>query len=325
MNIPFRVAFTVACILVGLVFPYAFILAAIVAFSIIADLRDADAEPPATDGKFVPPPEWREHYRWVTESPAEEAFLDAMIEAHGLEPTGRRVLEGDLKLSLQVELPPYRLDFLVDSKLIVEIDGAAWHSSPEAIERDADRDAHFTSRGYRVLRIPAKVPLYAPLEAVRLVAEARAQMAGAEANPVPQGKPMMRQSIMAAARSAVPPAPSGTPARTWAELLAEHAPEPPVGLTGAAGHEVADTGRTSRDETATSAPVPPLKRRSGSLLGAMIAAGRRQAEGRAAGGVDPWLIAETHCLEYVEEDRDYIMSLHKMHIISKTHKADSSN
>ncbi|WP_443018997.1 endonuclease domain-containing protein [Sphingobium sp. MI1205] len=45
----------------------------------------------------------------------------------------------------------YRADFLVDDKLVVEIDGATYHSSPEAVARDRQRDEDMRREGYTVL------------------------------------------------------------------------------------------------------------------------------------------------------------------------------
>ena len=74
---------------------------------------------------------------------------------------------------MQVPVMNYRLDFLIDSGLIVEVDGAQWHSSPEAIERDGERDKALAKNGYEILRIPAKVTLYKPGDAIKLVRQAR--------------------------------------------------------------------------------------------------------------------------------------------------------
>ena len=54
--------------------------------------------------------------------------------------------------------------------MIIEIDGTAYHSSKKAIRRDTKRDKFIRSRGFHILRIPAKYPLYrttAPMNKVR--------------------------------------------------------------------------------------------------------------------------------------------------------------
>ena len=48
----------------------------------------------------------------------------------------------------------YEVDFLWSAeKLIVEVDGYAFHSSARAFARDRRRDAALTVSGYRVLRL----------------------------------------------------------------------------------------------------------------------------------------------------------------------------
>lgn len=45
-----------------------------------------------------------------------------------------------------------RVDFLIGDRLVVEVDGRAYHSDPEAFERDRRRDAQLSIRGFRTLR-----------------------------------------------------------------------------------------------------------------------------------------------------------------------------
>jgi very-short-patch-repair endonuclease len=47
-------------------------------------------------------------------------------------------------------------DFLLDNKMIIEIDGERWHSSISQKERDENRDTIIKSFGYNIIRIPAK-------------------------------------------------------------------------------------------------------------------------------------------------------------------------
>jgi len=130
------------------------------------------------------------------------AFLDAMIAAFDLKPDLGRLQGSGLTLRLQVPVLSYRLDFLVDGGLIVEVDGAQWHSSPEAVARDQKRDAALKAKGYDILRIPAKTTLYHPDEAIALLRAARARwrarkaQAGTRhaANPQPAASPGITQS-----------------------------------------------------------------------------------------------------------------------------------
>lgn len=157
----------------GFVYPILWIVAAAIAASIFLDASpNRHSE---SDGRFPSLAEndssWLPKVRDCTESPAETAFLDAMIEAFKLEPEGRALKGAGLKLRLQVKALQYRLDFLVDENLVVEIDGAEWHSSPDAIARDKTRDAVLKEAGYIVLRIPAKIALYQGSKAVKMVSE----------------------------------------------------------------------------------------------------------------------------------------------------------
>lgn len=118
--------------------------------------------------------DWRGRFLSNTESPAEIAFVNAMIDTFGLTPKHGALFSNALRLDLQVEQGRYRADFMLNHWLIIEIDGAAWHSSDEAKTRDGKRDTYFESLGFTVLRIPAKMALYQPTEAVRSVRTALA-------------------------------------------------------------------------------------------------------------------------------------------------------
>ena len=98
-------------------------------------------------------------------------FLDAqvgLVVQQAVKHVGG-IAHADIRLDMQVKVDNYRLDFVANRTFIIEIDGAAWHSSPEAVERDRVRDAAMVAKGYKVLRIPAKVVLNTPKEAVRRV------------------------------------------------------------------------------------------------------------------------------------------------------------
>lgn len=49
-----------------------------------------------------------------------------------------------------------RVDFLIGSRLVIEVDGRAYHSDPGQFEADRRRDARLSTRGYRVLRFSYK-------------------------------------------------------------------------------------------------------------------------------------------------------------------------
>lgn len=172
-NFKFRLALTIILVLSGFAFPILFVLAVLIGWSLIKDVSNPPQE---VDAWFTrrwmataDDPSWRSYFLPFCESPAETTFLEAMISAYGLTPDKGMLCGSGLTLDLQVIMPPYRADFLVNSWLVVEVDGATYHSSPEAIERDKARDESMKARGYFVLRIPASVVFSTPDEAVRRV------------------------------------------------------------------------------------------------------------------------------------------------------------
>lgn len=195
-NVEFRVGLTVVLCLAGFFSPYFFILALLVGCSLFEGDHNLSSENDtcltrrytATSADI----NWERFFLEACESPAESAFLEAMIQYYGLIPSRGILCGNGLTLDLQVKMPPYRADFVVDRWLVVEIDGAAYHSSPEAIARDKKRDEVMNSRGYSVLRMPAKIVLYSPSKAMQIVRSAIAK--GNEYNIVHQIKKEEEQS-----------------------------------------------------------------------------------------------------------------------------------
>lgn len=179
MNFAPRALLVVALIAAGFMLPFLWLGAAFVAFSLYADSRPFQAK--EEDGRFpttsVDDSDWKAKMQECVESPAEEAFLSLMIEHFDLKPHGRALNGSGLTLRMQVEALRYRLDFLVDDALVVEIDGAQWHTSPEAVARDKKRDEELVEAGYTVLRIPAKIALNERKKAVDLVKGMRSRAA----------------------------------------------------------------------------------------------------------------------------------------------------
>lgn len=95
------------------------------------------------------------------ESPAERAFLVAAIGEFKLIQEGDELV-GDVRLRMQVAIDGYRVDFLINDNNIVEVDGHAYHSSSTQVRRDAKRDAHLRSKGFRLVRITAHRIFSAP-------------------------------------------------------------------------------------------------------------------------------------------------------------------
>jgi very-short-patch-repair endonuclease len=67
-----------------------------------------------------------------------------------------------LPLHRQVAIPGVgRVDFRVGEKLVIEIDGAEYHTDPAKFEADRRRDAVLSRLGYRVLRFSYRQVMYA--------------------------------------------------------------------------------------------------------------------------------------------------------------------
>ena len=104
------------------------------------------------------------------ESPVEAAFWSA----------GYFELSKYGRLSPQIKVGPYRLDFTLETKtlkLAIEIDGHDFHSTKEQKAADYQRDRYLQSRGWRVVRFSGS-EIYqdaskCALEAVKVVRGAR--------------------------------------------------------------------------------------------------------------------------------------------------------
>lgn len=121
-------------------------------------------------------PRWMAHYVKACESPAESAFLRAMVSRYGLKPKEGILKARGIALEMQKPIGRYRADFVANGKLVIEIDGAAYHSSPEAKARDRQRDIDMRRMRYEVVRIPAKTVFRTPKIAVRMVEQAAQTM-----------------------------------------------------------------------------------------------------------------------------------------------------
>ena len=58
-----------------------------------------------------------------------------------------------LRMRSQVSIPGVgRVDFLIGTRLVVEVDGYSYHSNPDRFENDRRRDARLSALGFRALR-----------------------------------------------------------------------------------------------------------------------------------------------------------------------------
>lgn len=89
-NIPIRIATIAACGLAGFVFPLFFFVAAFIAWALVSELREP-ATPEARPDYYrrfatSDDPNWRTYWLAQSESPAEAAFFNAVVEAFNLVP-----------------------------------------------------------------------------------------------------------------------------------------------------------------------------------------------------------------------------------------------
>jgi very-short-patch-repair endonuclease/predicted transcriptional regulator of viral defense system len=89
--------------------------------------------------------------RALVDRDREPAFTRSEAEARFLKLARKARLQGP---QVNARVSGYEVDFLWQrQRLIVEIDGFAFHSSPGAFERDRRRDAVLTGAGFRVVRV----------------------------------------------------------------------------------------------------------------------------------------------------------------------------
>jgi very-short-patch-repair endonuclease len=100
----------------------------------------------------------------ITRSQAEERFLALIRDAELPSPEANVMLHG------------FEVDFLWrEERLVVEIDGYAFHADRQAFERDRRRDAELAAHGYRVIRVTWRQLLDAPTVVVARVAQVLAR------------------------------------------------------------------------------------------------------------------------------------------------------
>jgi very-short-patch-repair endonuclease len=88
------------------------------------------------------------------ESEPERILLKNLIESWSLKPESSTYLKGRYSVELQKRILKHRVDFVVNKKLIVEVDGREWHQN--RFYEDRYRDQELIEKGYTVIRFPAK-------------------------------------------------------------------------------------------------------------------------------------------------------------------------
>lgn len=81
---------------------------------------------------------------WFCESPMESRYYKHRMSTSDI----------GLKLVPQYQIGPYRVDFAVPSmKQVIEIDGREFHTKPDDVARDQERDKALAAEGWHVERI----------------------------------------------------------------------------------------------------------------------------------------------------------------------------
>ena len=121
--------------------------------------------------------------QWMRQIERAPERLRALLEQ--VDPRSESITESLVRFRLQrLGLEPRvqvkvsgvgRVDILIGSRLVIEIDGWAYHSDPEQFEADRRRDARLSARGYRVLRFSYRQVMssWAEVKASVLAAVAR--------------------------------------------------------------------------------------------------------------------------------------------------------
>jgi very-short-patch-repair endonuclease len=111
-------------------------------------------------------PDVRPHWpAWLDARPANErrwlALADGICESGTETVVWYRMRDFRLAIRRQVHIGGVgRVDFLVGDRLVVEVDGAAYHTDPVRFEADRHRDALLSHLGYRVLRFSYHQVMY---------------------------------------------------------------------------------------------------------------------------------------------------------------------
>jgi very-short-patch-repair endonuclease len=105
----------------------------------------------------------REHGPALTRSEAERRFV-ALVRGAALPPPDHNVLVEGIEVDILWR----------EQRLVVEVDGFAYHSGREAFERDRVRDARLVALGIRVMRVTWRQIVYEPSAVVAALAQALA-------------------------------------------------------------------------------------------------------------------------------------------------------
>lgn len=91
----------------------------------------------------------------LCESGPEQILLAAMISEAELEVLNGRLI-GVVLLAQQINILRYRVDFMINEKLVVEVDGKRYHDNDDSFFEDRVRDQDLLMNGYVTVRFSAK-------------------------------------------------------------------------------------------------------------------------------------------------------------------------
>lgn len=95
------------------------------------------------------------------ESPPERLFLEAVARTFHLKVKNGQLV-GSITVALQVPIDRYRVDFLVNGNLIVEVDGREFHDTEDRFLKDRIRDQELAQLGYQTVRFAASQVMASP-------------------------------------------------------------------------------------------------------------------------------------------------------------------
>lgn len=122
---------------------------------------------------------------WRSPRAAEMARVAGALSDSGLESHFRALLSAaGISMRQQVRIDGHHVDGLIGERLVVQLDGFAFHSAPADRRRDLEQDARLVLRGYTVLRFDYAQVMLEPATVVDRVRTAMAQ--GLHLGPSPR-------------------------------------------------------------------------------------------------------------------------------------------
>jgi len=113
---------------------------------------------------------------WHSPRAARIAGFASALSDSGLESHFRALMTGAaIALRQQVWIDGHPVDGLIGERLVVQLDGFAFHSAPADRRRDLDQDARLVLRGYTVLRFDYVQVLFEPEAVIDRIRTAMAQ------------------------------------------------------------------------------------------------------------------------------------------------------